>query len=250
MPVIEIVLLSVLGFVFILILSEFLWIAKLTADVEDTRTYVSDLKYINYICGTVGAGKTTMACGLTNVLQDELIAHAKRTIKGFATIYYDIDLRPLNGVICAMWGKGIINAYKIAVRALAMEPYKSFNNTFYSNFMTEKVPFSILLTDYVEAQMSLLRFNYVYYYNGAFFSFITDKMAMPFLPEMIDIKDRALSKDYKILKYSIIFEDEKQLSGKLSTSWQSYAKADGGASDFLRLIRQLGKGTIYYKQRS
>lgn len=91
-----------------------------------------------------------------------------------------------------------------------------------------------------------MRKNYVYYYNGAFYSFITESKAMPFTPDMINIKDRAISKDYKILKYSIIFEDEKQLSGKLSTNWQSYAKADSGASDFLRTIRHLGKGTIYY----
>jgi len=246
MSIALIIILSILGFILMIALSELMWISRLESNVEASRNSVAELKYINYICGTVGAGKTTMACGITNMLQDALIERAKRTIKGFATIYYDLDLRPANAIINDLWGKGVINAYKIAIKILTQDPYKQFNNTYYSNYMTEKVPFSILLRDYIEAQMSLLRFNYVYYYNGAFYSFITDKMAMPFSPEMIDIKDRAESKDYKILKYSIIFEDEKQLSGKLSTSWQSYAKADGGASDFLRLIRQLGKGTIFY----
>ena len=241
-----IIVLSILGFILIIFLSEIIWISKLENNVDSSRSSVADLRYINYICGSVGIGKTTMGCGVTNMLQDALIERAKRTIKGFATIYFELDLRPANAIIKDLWSKGVINAHKIAIKILTQDPYKQLNNTYYSNYMTEKVPFSILLTDYIEAQMSLLRFNYVYYYNGAFYSFITKKMAMPFTPEMIDIKNRALSKDYKILKYSIIFEDEKQLSGKLSTSWQSYAKEDGGASDFLRLIRQLGKGTIYY----
>lgn len=126
----------------------------------------------------------------------------------------------------------------------------------YDNHLTaHPVPFLSMLADYIDAQWALMRNNYVYYYGKAFHSWVTGNDAMDYDPSMMAIKDTFLNpsrkdsdrrSDYHILPYSIICEDERQLSGKDCTQFFAYAKADSGSSDFLRLIGQLGQETIYY----
>ena len=90
----------------------------------------------------------------------------------------------------------------------------------YSNYLASDINVFKMLTGFVEAWMALNRNNYVYYYNSGFYSHITGNYALNFEPSMIDIKDRAKEKDYQIYSYSVIFEDEKQISNKVSTNFQ------------------------------
>lgn len=245
------ILLIVIGGIFliilILLLIEFYIITKLKKDMSYTHYFVdNEVGFITYICGVVGAGKTTLGCGITNFLNETLIDKAIKLIKGFTTIYYDFDFNKAYKIIEESFNGKIYDANKIAKIILKEDEYKILGNMFYNNYLNSKIPTFNQLEGFVDACLSLIRFNYVYYYNSGFYSHITGKYAYNFTPDMIEIKDRAINKDYQIFTYSIIFEDEKQLSNKINTNFMQIAKEDGGSDMFLRLIRQLGKGTIYY----
>lgn len=233
--------------IIILLIMHAVKMARLKRSIVFTRQYCNkDIGYITYVCGTVGAGKTTLACGITNNLNLTLIEKAEKTIKNFTTIFYDYDFNNAYKIINEKYHSGITNSESIAKFILAEPEYSKLGNMKYSNYLDDKISVFKMLTGVVEAVLALERNNYVYYYNCGFYSHITGKYALNFEPSMIDIKDRAKAKDYQINSYSIIFEDEKQISNKISTNFQTFAKEDGGSDLFLRLIRQLGKGTIYY----
>jgi hypothetical protein len=199
-----------------------------------------------YICGSIGVGKTTFGCGLTNTLTDILIDQAIRTIKNITIIFYDVDFRKMDGIILSYFNDGVFGEQKIIRRILTEKEYKeAFNGKEYDSFM-KIVPAVSLIKEYITAQLAIYRNNYVYYYQSGFYSIITKNNAMPFLPEMMDIKNRIKDKDYAILPYSIIFEDEKQIGKRKANNFQATAKEDGGASLFLRLIRQMGQSSMFY----
>lgn len=242
-----IVLLVLIAIIVVAFVSHSIAKLKIKKAVNFTRYYCDkEIGYITYVCGTVGAGKTTLACGITNNLNLTLINKAKETIQNFTTIFYDVNFYNAYELICFEQSKGCTNSETIAKKILALDEYSFLGNMKYSNYLSSDINVFKMLTSFVEAWMALNRNNYVYYYNSGFYSHITGNYALNFEPSMIDIKDRAKSKDYQIYSYSVIFEDEKQISNKVSTNFQQVAKEDGGSDLFLRLIRQLGKGTIYY----
>ena len=205
-----------------------------------------EVSFVSYVCGCVGAGKTTFSCGLTNTLTDILIKKAINNIKRITTILYDVDFRKMDGIILSYFNKGIFSEQQILKRILTENDYKSaFNEKKYDSYM-KIIPVVALVKDYITAQLAIYRNNYVYYYKSGFYSIITKNNAMPFLPEMMDIKNRSRDKDYSILPYSVIFEDEKQISKNKASNFQATAKEDGGANMFIRLIRHLGKSSMYY----
>ena len=119
-----------------------------------------------------------------------------------------------------------------------------FGKEWYDNFLNLTACKDIL-TDYVEAQLALLRNNYVYFPRRRFYNRVTKNFAMDFDPSYMDIKDRYKSGDYRIQKYTTIFEDEKTLTAN-NVDDRDEKKADKGKEKFLRLIRQMGKGTVHY----
>ena len=122
---------------------------------------------------------------------------------------------------------------------------KEIEDKFYDDGLYP-VSYTSLLRDYVDAVIALVRNRYVYFNRRKFYCWTTDTWAMDYEPGMIDLKDRFESRDYRIQRYTTIFEDEKVLSGKVSTNFADVAREDGGGDTFLRLIRQLGKGTVHY----
>lgn len=220
---------------------------RIRSRLQYTKYFIKkEVSFVSYVCGSVGAGKTTFSCGLTNMLTDMLIDKAIKSIKKITTIYYDVDFRKMDGIILSYFNKNIFEEQKIIKRILIEKEYKeAFNGKEYDSYM-KIVPAISLIKDYITSQLAIYRNNYVYYYQSGFYSVITKNNAMPFLPEMMDIKNRSRDKDYSILPYSVIFEDEKQLSKKKANNFQATAKEDGGANMFLRLIRQLGKASMYY----
>lgn len=242
-----IVIACILVIIITLILTKAITLHRLRKRIAFTRNYCdNDIGYITYVCGAVGAGKTTLACGITNNLNLTLIKKAESTIENFTTTFYDYDFNRAYQIIFENYKEGKVNPGIITKLILKEEQYKNLGNIKYSNYLVEEIPAFKMLESFVEAFLALIRNNYVYYYNCGFYSHITGNYAMNFTPDMIEIKDRAKQKDYQILTYSIIFEDEKQISNKISTNYQQVAREDGGSDLFLRLIRQLGKGTIYY----
>lgn len=123
------------------------------------------------------------------------------------------------------------------------EAEQSRDLQYYDNGLTYLDGYTIL-RDYINAKLALIRNNYVYFINRKFFSFITHNYARDFDEKLTDIKDAYISKSYSIDMYSILFWDEVALSDHKSTNFQAYASSDGGSDAFLRLVRQIGKGTI------
>lgn len=237
----------ILAIILTTLLVQYILIKNIKKQLKYSHYFVdNEVGYITYICGTVGAGKTTLGCGITNYLNETLIKKAIDIVKSFTTIYYDFDFNKAYDIVNQQFDLKNYNANTITKIVLKDDQYKILGNMFYSNYMKDRVPTFKQLEGFIDALLSLIRYNYVYYYHRGFYSHITNKYAYDFTPDMIEIKDRAISKDYKIFTYSIIFEDEKQLSNKINTNFHQIAKEDAGSDMFLRLIRQLGKGTIYY----
>lgn len=203
---------------------------------------------IIYVYGQIGAGKTTCCSGLTNLLTKVKKEQAQEKIESIITKLPEIDFNLVNPIITRAFKEmHITNSDTILSYLLDVYPDidEKCKNKFYDNFLFPVSYFS-LLKDYIHAYIALLRNNYVYFTRRNFYSWNTNNWAMKYLPDMIDIKDRFTNLDYKLQHYTTIFEDEKILSGKKSTEFMSVSAADGGGDAFLRLIRQMGKGSIHY----
>lgn len=202
---------------------------------------------VTYICGNIGAGKTTCGAGICNVLSKIKQQQASESIEKVKLILPDLDYNKIDSIISLAFSLKLTNTDAILQFLLEKdEKIKSYvQDKFYDNNLYPISRIS-LLRDYTDAYLALLRNHYVYFNRRKFYCYVTDTWAMKYTPDMIDLKDRHLSQDWKIQRYSVIFEDEKILSGKVSTNYQEVASEDGGADTFLRLIRQMGKGTIHY----
>ena len=215
------------------------------------------LRYLVYITGKVRSGKTTFQAGYANIRTKDLIKRALLKIKFICLAFPQIPFDCIEKRLVEDFEQGYIDSYTEAKKLLADGSLlAAYANLSYDNHLSAKpVPFLSLLADYIDARWALMRNNYVYYYGKAFHSWITNNDAMDYSPEMLNIKDCALNpdkkdsdklQDYHLLPYSIICEDEKQLSGKDCTTFWQYSKQDSGAADCMRLIGQLGQETIYY----
>ena len=245
-----IITLSILGaFIVIPPIVQVIVLLSLKHQASSTEWYLMDrLRYIVYVTGQVRAGKTTFAAGYTNIRTKALIRKAQNKVEFTCLAVPEVPFDEADRILEEDFRDGEADAWKEA-RKLVSEgmPFEAYRNTFYDNHVAaHPVPFVKLLETYINAYFALLRNNYVYFYGKNFYSRITFNDAMDYDPSMLNIKDRIKSGDYHIYPYSVIFEDERQLSGKDNTQYRAYAKADTGASDFLRLIGQIGQESIYY----
>ena len=105
------------------------------------------------------------------------------------------------------------------------------------------MPFVKLLEAYINAYFALLRNNYVYFYGKNFYSRITFNDAMDYDPSMLNIKDTDQVGRLSHLPLLGHLRGRKTaLQGKDNTQYRAYAKSrPAGASDFLRLIGQIGQ---------
>ncbi len=256
------------GYIVLIVIGSLLalpWILELIAYIslrsraKTTESFLcKNLRYIVYITGQVRSGKTTFQAGYANIRTKDLIKRAQRKIDFVCTAFPTVPFDCIETILQEDFTKGLINsdleARKLLAEGMILSKYRDLS---YNNRVSPKsVPFAEMLSDYIDSKWALFRNNYVYYYGKAFHSMVTNNDAMDYEPSMLNIKDinlRMSSKtnsdhqsDYHLLPYSIIAEDEKQISGKDNTRFMSYSKADSGSSDCLRLIGQLGEETIYY----
>ena len=226
-----------------------------------------NLRYLVWVIGQVRAGKTTFLAGYGNVRTKDLIRKAKEKIEFTCRAFPNVPFDCIEDTLKADFDKGLIDSYGEAVKLCSSGSILGkYSNLYYDNHTApHPVPFVQMLAGYVDARWALLRNNYCYYYSKAFYSRVTHNDAMDYNPSMMAIKncfanekvgesndpkkkekDFGESNDYHILPYSVIMEDERQISGKDCTRFMAYNKEDSGASDCMRLIGQLGQETIYY----
>ena len=234
-------------------------LARLCEDTEDYITY--NLGYVVFVDGNIGAGKTTLSAGITNMRSYQYQLDALDKINEIVNILYYVDFSYVDSVINLAFNTiHITNADMIIsilydpklideelFKAAKIKPQEDFQKLFkgnYNDYLTVSSKNS-LLRDYIDAELAILRNNYVYFPFRKFYSRITDNYSMPFLNKMYDLKISFEEKVFSVFRYSIIFDDEKALT-KSNVNWQSNRKEDGGGDMFLRLIRQMGKEHITY----
>ena len=203
---------------------------------------------VTYLCGNIGAGKTTCGSAMCNMLSKIKMEQAKGNMVRIQGILNDIDFNVINAVIeMAFFQHHITNSNAIEnfLCDYDRELDRKLNGKFYDNKLYPVSRYS-LFRDYIDSYLAVIRNNYVYFARRGFYCWTTDTWAMDFTPDMIDINDRYIHHDYKIQRYTTIFDDEKILSGKKSTDYKKVADENGGGDKFFRLIRHFGKGTIHY----
>lgn len=221
----------------------------------------SHLRHLVYVIGQIRSGKSTFMAGYATIRTEGLIEAAKAKIRFICRAFPTVPFDCIENRLLEDFKAGDIDSYAEARKLVANgQILADYRDLEYDNKLSNrKTPFINMLNDYIDARWALMRNNYVYYYGKGYHSWITGNDAMDYTPEMLAIKDiyiamnskdeegkQGTETDYHILPYSIICEDEKQLSGKDCTQFMSYAKADSGTADFMRLIGQIGKETIYY----
>ena len=234
-------------------------LARLCEDTEDYITY--NLGYVVFVDVNIGAGKTTLSAGITNMRSYQYQLDALDKINEIVNILYYVDFSYVDSFINLAFNTiHITNADMIIsilydpklideelFKLANIKPIEDFQKLFkgnYNDYLTVSSKNS-LLRDYIDAELAILRNNYVYFPFRKFYSRITDNYSMPFLNKMYDLKISFEEKVFSVFRYSIIFDDEKALT-KSNVNWQSNRKEDGGGDMFLRLIRQMGKEHITY----
>ena len=202
---------------------------------------------VTYVCGNIGAGKTTCAAGICNVLSRTKQAQAAARAGEVRRELPGLDFNQVDAAISLAFRSRLTNTD--AILSFLFERFPEAEEAVRDRFLDDGLfPRTAVseLRDYVDAVVALERNRYVYFNRRRFYCWTTDTWAMDYEPSMIDMKDRFEARDWRIQRYTVVFEDEKVLSGKVSTNFAEVAREDGGGDSFLRLIRQLGKGTVHY----
>lgn len=221
---------------------------KLFCSLQVMKTYRfcrDRLGKLIYFIGHVGAGKTTMMCGISNVLTDVLIDNAKRKRIEIIDMFPQVDFSVIDGICKGYIDQGIYNTAVILLRVMEEDGFDKVFDGYQDTYLGYHRNYD-LLTDYVDATVAILLNNYVYYLASRFYSPVTNNYALEYDYDSIKIKDRHEMKDYKIMRYKIILEDEIAASDSIASNYVQIAKSDAGKSLFQRFIRHLGKGTIYF----
>jgi len=227
---------------------DYIYRINLAKHCKKTEDFLGSNQFglVCYICGKQGSGKTTLGSALTNYLTKIKISEAQDKIEEIQYKLNFIDFNDINIMVRACFMEmHLTNVDAIISYIFENDKLQAKFQGYYNNHLWPDSYIS-LLRDYIDAYLAILRNNYVYFLRRKYYNFVTNNYAMNYMPSMIDIKDRHITKDYSIQRYTTIFEDEKILSGKVSTDYQNIASEDGGGDEFLRLIRHFGRGKINY----
>lgn len=247
-----IILLVIFGYIFLAIISTGLYgciKASKCAKLIKNRTvpFISNIGFVSCCCGQQGAGKSTMASGITNILSEKLMADAKSKIDNIRRIYFNVDFSIIDSFIKECFDLGFYNTdYVITAIFKAKEDFRDIFGKGHFDDSINYVHNLENFRDYLDSYFAILRNNYAYFLNRQFFSRITNNYAMPLDYSSLSIKDRYIQKDYNLYRYSVLFQDEILLSGGSNLFWQNEGKDDPGVSEYLRLIRHIGKKTMFY----
>ena len=220
---------------------------RLASKSADTKDWIDEVMgLVVYICGQIGAGKTTMGAAVCNDLSliSQDMANAK--IQEVLSDLPDVDFTVIDDVVSKAYFSGLTNSDAIISYLFARNPdlERKFHGYYYDYLYP--VTKNSLLKDYIKAKVAMIRNNYVYFNLRKFYCWPTDHFAMAYDPRMLNIKERHEMKDYKGQYYTVFFEDEKILSGTDSMHSSDVAKEDGGKSEFFRTIRHFGRKTIRF----
>jgi len=212
-----------------------------------TDPFVQNLGYVICITGKQGQGKSTLGSGLVNVQTKLYQSVAIEKMEDVRLLLDGLNFNKLDYCIRDAFSLKQYNTDHIIEVTYSVFPeILEFCKQKYYDDGTNYISYTELLRDYVDAYLSILKSNYVYFLNSDFYSRVTEKYAMYLDYETTAIKDRYLSKDYSLYRYAIIFEDEAVIGIGNNQNWQEEAKQQPGVDLLERLIRHVGKGNVKY----
>jgi len=220
---------------------------RLASKSADTKDWIQKrMGLVVYVCGQIGAGKTTLGAAICNDLSLIKQEQASDRIQSVLTDLPDIDFTLIDSTVRAAFFSGLTNSDAIVSYLFdKTEGLEERFGGYYYDYLYPVTKIS-LLKDYIKARIALLRNDYVYFNLRKFYCWPTDEFAMDYYPSMLNIKERHEMKDYKGQYYTVFFEDEKILSGTDSLHSSEIAREDGGKSEFFRTIRHFGRNTIHF----
>ena len=203
--------------------------------------------YAIYVCGHQGAGTTTMMSGLGNMFSKIKSESVRARMTEIQLLLDDVDFGPVDAVVHdAFFRCRVTNTD--AILSSLRESFPELMARMHDEFVDDGLyPYNKMfyLRQYVDCLLAVFRDNYNYYYSRQFYCWVNGRWAMSFDPGMIEIKDRHLSGDYRVQKWTNILDDEKT-TYKGNLDYQEQYRRDSGGDLFLRFIRHLGMETVHY----
>lgn len=190
--------------------------------------------------GVLGSGKTTFVFGLSHVYTEIILSKINALRLEFQTICYDLPFHELE--------KDILTCYEeekedyLLISEALHKKYFMYIDKEYDDGL-KKVSLHENFKDYIEATIALLSNQFIMS-NVRCYNHITKNYSLPYDPAYLEIKDNA--EQFPMRRYSVMINDDYLLGKKLSTEHMQIAKEDAGAKEFLRLCRQIGKGTMFF----
>ena len=170
---------------------------------------------------------------------------AQDTCDRVRSLFWDVDFNPVNGLIASFYHKGIYDSDRFLRKMYQFCPaMKDRLNGSYDDYL-QASSLESLMSDYFFAFYALLKDNFVYCNQSAFFCRINRKYSQRAEPSIMEAKYCYSSHLKPMDLYSVFFDDDKIPSAK-STDSAKIASEDKGFDLSLRFIRHLSKETWYY----
>lgn len=207
--------------------------------------------YIRSIFSKVRKGKSSFANGTINMLEIALMNKAAEDMQKVIDYFPKIDFRKVNATFLSLeLNDTLFYSRQDDITKFIMSEC-NIENGMYNDFINCK-SIEEHISDYLEA-FYVYSFRGVYVYSKTWrYSFIT-RMTSKFLSDdTMEIKDVAIHKEFYLRKYSIVFEDELNISRGNILSHSKIEK-DKGRKEHKTLFGHIYEETVYYlsvKQRS
>lgn len=219
---------------------------------------LKNLGPVRVIDGPIRSGKTTCASGLTHLDELNIIEQINEDLTGVREIMHDINFEGINQDIEEQ--HELTHDRFLTFKIIAKKYADELDGKEYDNHL-KSISYYQLLEKYIYAYFRMLDGNYVMS-NIDKYSYITNTWSKKFdnqylmikrLTEYVENSNNSSSDEtkvktkYPILRYSVLFEDEKLVNSiKLSTSSAFNTAEDDGTDLWMRLLGHLGKERIIY----
>lgn len=200
------------------------------------------MQHFGYIInaeGVVGAGKTTFEFGLAHVYVEIILDMINRLRRDFQIIVHELPFDELESDIIDCFHDDPQDHLK-AHNKLHKKYFMYVDKKYHDGLKDHDI--NSMFLDYIEATFALLSNQFVLS-NVRCYNHITQNYSLPYDQEYLEIKDNAR---FPLRRYSVMINDDYLLGRKLSSEHALVAKEDAGVKEFLRLSRQIGKGTMFF----
>ena len=216
-------------------------------NILKTKFYViNNFSYLIGIFSYIRSGKTSIANGLINILEEHIYYKCMKTIEKTIDDLNFLDFLIINNYLyeelsCIddiTFYDTLDEKVKYIINELNVKNMYIFNYIQYDEL--EKI-----IKRYVEC-FYVVNFRGVYVYSRTWrYSYFSRSNAIYLNNETMNIKSVPINNDFYLRKYSVIFEDETSLYNSNLKSFSKTEK-DTGRAELKRLFGQIFEETNYY----